>query len=235
MIPQLRRQLNNLDRSKTIACSASFCFGLSLRCPCPLPKRISSRILSKSMFIPQNHPKSQQRLRTCAVIEKPVFRASLALSMHEIELYQICLPYDGGRFGYEINSFPQSNFLLSNPFLLLLFSFDVFLHQVVNGCLLERYSTIRFVMFLSVSSSSTLFQPTIAALYLTTATAQELMAIIKLRLLIMSLNFNNIFSVFIYDSLTDSIICSSRIEPSSRTPRYLYSVTSGLWTPLMAD
>ena len=51
MILQLLRQfLNNLDR-----CSASFCFGLSLRFPCPLPKRISSRILSKSTFIPQNH------------------------------------------------------------------------------------------------------------------------------------------------------------------------------------
>ena len=102
MILQLLRQLNNLDRSKTIACSPSFCFGLSLRFPCPLPKRISSRILSKSMFIPQNHPKSQQRVRTCAVIEKPVFRASLALSMLEIELYQISLPYDRGRSGYEI-------------------------------------------------------------------------------------------------------------------------------------
>ena len=55
------------------------------------------------MFIPQNHPKSQQRVRTCAVIEKPVFRASLALSMLEIELYQIFLPYDSGRSGYEIN------------------------------------------------------------------------------------------------------------------------------------
>ena len=34
MILQLLRQfLNNLDR-----CSASFCFGLSLRFPCPLPK-----------------------------------------------------------------------------------------------------------------------------------------------------------------------------------------------------
>ena len=54
------------------------------------------------MFIPQNHPKSQQRVRTCAVIEKPVFRASLALSMLEIELYQISLPYDRGRSGYEI-------------------------------------------------------------------------------------------------------------------------------------
>ena len=102
MILQLLRQLNNLDRSKTIACSASFCFGLSLRFPCPLPKRISSRILPKSMYIPQNHPKSQQRVRTCAVIEKPVFRASLALSMLEIELYQISLPYDRGRSGYEI-------------------------------------------------------------------------------------------------------------------------------------
>ena len=104
MILQLLRQLNNLDRSKTIACSASFCFGLSLRFPCPLPKRISSRILSKSKLIPQNHPKSQQRVRTCVVIEKPVFRASLALSMLEIELYQISLPYDRGRSGYEIRT-----------------------------------------------------------------------------------------------------------------------------------
>ena len=107
MILQLLRQLNNLDRSKTIACSAYFCFGLSLRFPCPLPKRISSRILSKSMFIPQNHPKSQQRVRTCAVIEKPVFRASVALSMLEIELYQISLPYDRGRSGHEITLFPR--------------------------------------------------------------------------------------------------------------------------------
>ena len=98
MILQLLRQLNNLDR-----CSASFCFDLSLRFPYPLPERISSRILSKSMFIPQNHPKSQQRVRKCAVKEKPVFRASLTLSMLEIELYQISLPYDRGRSGYEIN------------------------------------------------------------------------------------------------------------------------------------
>ena len=49
MILQLLRQfLNILDR-----CSASFCFGLSLRFPCPLPNSISSRIHSKSMFIPQ--------------------------------------------------------------------------------------------------------------------------------------------------------------------------------------
>ena len=41
------------------------------------------------MFISQNHPKSQQRVRTSAVKEKPVFRASLALSMLEIELYEI--------------------------------------------------------------------------------------------------------------------------------------------------
>ena len=34
------------------------------------------------MFIPQNHPKSQQRVRTCAVKEKPVFRASLAGTEH---------------------------------------------------------------------------------------------------------------------------------------------------------
>ena len=104
MILRLLRQLSNLDRSKTIACSASFCFGLiiSLRFPCPLPKRISSRILSKSIFIPQSHPKSQQSVRTCAVIKKPVFRSSLAMSMLEIELYQISLPYDRGRSGYEI-------------------------------------------------------------------------------------------------------------------------------------
>ena len=35
---------------------------------------------------------------------KPVFRASLALSMLEIELYQISLPYDRGRSGYKINT-----------------------------------------------------------------------------------------------------------------------------------
>ena len=67
------------------------------------------------MFIPQNHPKSQQRVRTCAVIEKPVFRASLALSMLEIELYQISLPYDRGRSGYEITGnlhFLRGNFSL---------------------------------------------------------------------------------------------------------------------------
>ena len=58
------------------------------------------------MLIPQNHPKSQQRVRTCAVIEKPVFRASLALSMLEIELYQISLSYDRGRSGYEISGLP---------------------------------------------------------------------------------------------------------------------------------
>ena len=57
------------------------------------------------MFIPQNHPKSQHRVQTCAVIEKPVFRASLALSMLEIELYQISLPYDRGRSGYEIRNY----------------------------------------------------------------------------------------------------------------------------------
>ena len=115
MILQLLRQLNNLDRSKTIACSASFCFGLSLRFPCPLPKRITSRILSKSIFIPQNHPKSQQRVRTCAVIEKPVFRASLALSMLEIELYRIFHPYDRGRSGYEINTVHNWLLQLDSP------------------------------------------------------------------------------------------------------------------------
>ena len=31
VILQLLRQLNNLDRSKTIACSASFCFGLKFK------------------------------------------------------------------------------------------------------------------------------------------------------------------------------------------------------------
>ena len=113
VILQLLQQLNNLYRSKTIACSASFCFGLSLRFPCPLPKRISSRILSKSMFITQNHPKSQQRVRTCAVIEKPVFRASLALSMLEIELYQISLPYDRGRSGYEISICPSATYAVT--------------------------------------------------------------------------------------------------------------------------
>ena len=60
------------------------------------------------MFIPQNHPKSQQRVRTCAVIEKPGFRASLALSMLEIELYQIFLPYDRGRSGYEIKQYHKN-------------------------------------------------------------------------------------------------------------------------------
>ena len=49
VILQLFRQLNNLDCSKTIACSPSFCFGLSLRFPCPLPKKISSRILGFHM------------------------------------------------------------------------------------------------------------------------------------------------------------------------------------------
>ena len=55
------------------------------------------------MFIPQIHLKSQQIVRTCTVKEKPVFRASLALSMLEIEIYQISLPYDRGRSGYEIS------------------------------------------------------------------------------------------------------------------------------------
>ena len=58
------------------------------------------------MFIPQNHPKSQS-VRTCAVIEKPVFRASLAMSMLGIELYQISLPYDRGRSRYEISPAPE--------------------------------------------------------------------------------------------------------------------------------
>ena len=114
MILQLLRQLNNLYRSKTIPCSASFCLGLSLRFACPQPKRISSKILSKSMFIPQNHPKSQQRVRTCAVIEKPVFRASLALSMLEIELDQISLPYERGRSGYEIRPHHVINYLMQS-------------------------------------------------------------------------------------------------------------------------
>ena len=103
MILQLLRQfLNNLDR-----CSASFCFGLSLRFPCSLPKRISSRVLSKSMFIPQNHPKSQQRVRTRALKEKTVFRASLALSMLEIELYQSHISSDRVRSGYEVTCCSQ--------------------------------------------------------------------------------------------------------------------------------
>ena len=59
------------------------------------------------MVILQNHPKSQQRVRICAVIEKPVFRASLALSMLEIELYQISLLHDRGRSGYEITVGPK--------------------------------------------------------------------------------------------------------------------------------
>ena len=62
------------------------------------------------MFIPQNHQKSQQRVQICAVKEKPVFRASLALSMLEIELYQISLPYDRGRSGYEIRDRVQEEF-----------------------------------------------------------------------------------------------------------------------------
>ena len=65
------------------------------------------------MFIPKNHPKSQQRVRTCAVIEKPVFRASLALSMLEIEFYQISLPYDRGRSGYEISREVKLLYLLA--------------------------------------------------------------------------------------------------------------------------
>ena len=127
---ELLRQLNNLDRSKTVACSASFCFGWSLRFPCPLPKRISSRILSKSMFIPQNNPKSQQRVRTCAVIEKPVFRASLALSMLEIELYQIFLPYDRERSGCEISH--QYEFEKRLPFQLSLHLNLNYLRDVTN-------------------------------------------------------------------------------------------------------
>ena len=104
----------------------------------------------------------------------------------------LCLQHLGVVFELlmQWHSFPQSNFLLSYPFVVLLFPFDVFLPQVVDGCLLERYSTIRSTVFLFVTSSSTLFQPIIAAPYLTTTTAQGLMAIIKLRLL--SLDFNNI-------------------------------------------
>ena len=64
------------------------------------------------MFIPQNHPESQQRVRTCAVIEKPVFRASLALSMLEIELYQIFLPYDRGRLVRDYRHSAPINVLL---------------------------------------------------------------------------------------------------------------------------
>ena len=131
MILQLLRQfLNNLDR-----CSASFCFGLSLRFPCPLPKRISSRILSKSMFIPQNHPKSQQRVRTCAVKEKPVFRASLALSMLEIELYQIShfqwqseiwvRDYYDTVLDLGINFFSFFHFLYQKSFLFLFFLYSM--------------------------------------------------------------------------------------------------------------
>ena len=107
MILQLLGQfLNNLDR-----CSASFRLGLSLRFPCPLPKRISSRILSKCMLIPQNHPKSQQRVRTCAVKEKSVFRASLALSMLENGT-RSHISSDRVRSGYEIN---ERNKLTSLP------------------------------------------------------------------------------------------------------------------------
>ena len=51
------------------------------------------------MFIPQNHNREYEHAQS----EKPVFRASLALSMLEIELYQISLPYDRGRSGYEIS------------------------------------------------------------------------------------------------------------------------------------
>ena len=38
------------------------------------------------------------------MIERPVFRASLPPSTLEIELYQIFLPYDRGRSGYEIRA-----------------------------------------------------------------------------------------------------------------------------------
>ena len=44
------------------------------------------------------------------MIEKPVSRASLALSMLEIELYQISLPYDRGRSGTKLRT--KKNILL---------------------------------------------------------------------------------------------------------------------------
>ena len=43
---------------------------------------------------------------TWAVIKRPVFRASLSLSMLEIKLCQISLPYHRGRSGYEISAIP---------------------------------------------------------------------------------------------------------------------------------
>ena len=88
------------------------------------------------MLIPQNHPKSQQRVRTCAVIEKPVFRASLAVSMLEIELYQISLSYDRGRSGYEIS-----------------FQFDVSTFQGLNIRIniLAVFSVVDFSPFLYLS------------------------------------------------------------------------------------
>ena len=44
----------------------------------------------------------EQSAGTCAVIARPVYRASLLLSMIEIELYQISLSLGRGRSGYEI-------------------------------------------------------------------------------------------------------------------------------------
>ena len=46
----------------------------------------------------------EQSAGTCAVIARPVYRASLPLSMIKIELYQISLSLGRGRSGYEIKS-----------------------------------------------------------------------------------------------------------------------------------
>ena len=126
MILQLLRQLNNLDH-----CSASFCCDLSLRFPCPLPERISSRILSKSMFIPQNHPKSQQRVRTCAVKEKPVFRASLALSMLETNFTRSPFRMTVGDLGTRLGSCKEHN------------TATVFCHKNLTGAVVETIATFR--------------------------------------------------------------------------------------------
>ena len=97
MILQLLRQfLNNLDR-----CSASFCFGLSLRFPCPLPRRISSRILSKSMFIPQNHNKEYEHAHWK---KSPYFGPRWHWACSKSNLTRSHISSDRVRSGYEIIS-----------------------------------------------------------------------------------------------------------------------------------
>ena len=63
----------------------------------------------------------EQSAGTCAVIARPVYRASLLLSMIKIELYQVSLSLGRGRSGYEISicypkgaHYPSNNALESD-------------------------------------------------------------------------------------------------------------------------